>query len=102
MVHLIRHGESEYNAATNLSKSFADPQIFDPGLTERGRKQVGFACCMHALQCTACGLSVVTRRSTTNHHLYIFFLLGRGTFQCFLKRVEEKCPIMWDTVCNNA
>ena len=41
VLHCIRHGESEYNAATQYSKGFEDPQIFNPRLTERGRKQVG-------------------------------------------------------------
>eukprot|EP00891_Asterochloris_glomerata_P006278 jgi/Astpho2/6278/Aster-03673 len=39
IIHIIRHGESEYNAATQFQKGFADPQIFDPKLTEKGRRQ---------------------------------------------------------------
>ena len=40
MLHVIRHGESEYNAATSYGMDFSDPQIFNPKLTEKGRKQV--------------------------------------------------------------
>mmetsp|Transcript_12373 Transcript_12373/g.33763 ORF Transcript_12373/g.33763 Transcript_12373/m.33763 type:complete len:527 (+) Transcript_12373:110-1690(+) len=36
---IVRHGESEYNRACSESKSYADPQIFDPHLTTRGRSQ---------------------------------------------------------------
>ena len=39
-VHIIRHGESEYNAATQYNKGFDDPQIYDPKLTAKGRRQV--------------------------------------------------------------
>ena len=39
-LHIIRHGESEYNAATNAGKDFKDPQIFNPKLTEKGLRQV--------------------------------------------------------------
>lgn len=35
----MRHGESEYNAAVNLTRDFRDPQIFDPQLTAKGRAQ---------------------------------------------------------------
>ncbi|KAK3277528.1 hypothetical protein CYMTET_14468, partial [Cymbomonas tetramitiformis] len=38
-VYLIRHGESEYNAAASLGPSFDDPLIFDPHLTPKGRFQ---------------------------------------------------------------
>lgn len=40
VLHVIRHGESEYNAATSLGMDFSDPQIFNPKLTEKGRRQV--------------------------------------------------------------
>jgi hypothetical protein len=40
VLHVIRHGESEYNAATSYGMDFLDPQIFNPKLTEKGRKQV--------------------------------------------------------------
>lgn len=40
VLHVIRHGESEYNAATSYGMDFSDPQIFNPKLTEKGRKQV--------------------------------------------------------------
>ena len=49
VLHVIRHGESEYNAATSLGMDFSDPQIFNPKLTEKGRRQV---CCPQA--CGAC------------------------------------------------
>ena len=40
VLHLVRHGESEYNAAVNAAGTgFADPLIFDPALTLRGRRQ---------------------------------------------------------------
>lgn len=39
-VHVIRHGESEFNAATKYQPGFEDPQIFDPALTAKGRAQV--------------------------------------------------------------
>ncbi|CAK0787515.1 hypothetical protein CVIRNUC_010735 [Coccomyxa viridis] len=39
VLHVIRHGESEYNAATSLGMDFSDPQIFNPKLTEKGRRQ---------------------------------------------------------------
>jgi len=38
-VHIIRHGESEYNAALNNYKGWDDPLIFDPHLTDRGYAQ---------------------------------------------------------------
>lgn len=37
---IVRHGESEYNKAISESRSFADPHIFDPPLTNKGIKQV--------------------------------------------------------------
>lgn len=37
---VIRHGESEYNKAIVESKSYADPMIFDPRLTQKGLQQV--------------------------------------------------------------
>jgi len=39
MVHVIRHGESEYNAADKVSGPVEDPFIFDPHLTGLGRHQ---------------------------------------------------------------
>lgn len=39
VLHLIRHGESEYNAATN-GPGWEDPEIFDAPLTARGKQQV--------------------------------------------------------------
>ena len=41
VVHLIRHGESEFNAAASSSKSWEDPQIYNPNLTIKGQAQVG-------------------------------------------------------------
>jgi broad specificity phosphatase PhoE len=39
-VHLVRHGESEYNAACGRpGSSWDDPQIFDAPLTDQGRHQ---------------------------------------------------------------
>ena len=38
-LYIVRHGESEYNAAVNLTRDFRDPQIFDPQLTAKGRAQ---------------------------------------------------------------
>jgi len=39
-VHILRHGESAYNAAVSAAGSgFADPLIFDARLTPRGRAQ---------------------------------------------------------------
>ena len=40
-LHLVRHGESEYNAATLAKEGFSDPLIYNPKLTAKGRKQVG-------------------------------------------------------------
>ncbi len=41
-VLLIRHGESEYNAACKKGTGFGDPSdIFDAPLTANGIKQVG-------------------------------------------------------------
>lgn len=39
-LYIIRHGESEFNAATNTGKGFSDPQIYDPKLTVKGQSQV--------------------------------------------------------------
>ena len=39
-LHIVRHGESTYNAASRSGSGFSDPQIFDPVLTEKGRRQV--------------------------------------------------------------
>jgi len=39
VLYVVRHGESEYNAASRLAQNFHDPQIFDPKLTEKGRRQ---------------------------------------------------------------
>jgi broad specificity phosphatase PhoE len=40
-VYLVRHGESEYNAAdAYTSKSFEEPTIFDAPLTAKGSMQV--------------------------------------------------------------
>lgn len=39
-MHVIRHGESEFNAATKYQPGFEDPQIYDPHLTTKGRTQV--------------------------------------------------------------
>ena len=39
-LYIIRHGESEFNAATNTGKGFSDPQIYDPKLTAKGQSQV--------------------------------------------------------------
>ena len=42
-LHLVRHGESTYNAACGApGSSWEDPDIFDAQLTDRGRDQ---ACC---------------------------------------------------------
>ena len=38
VLHIIRHGESEYNAATNGPR-WEDPEIFDAPLTAKGRAQ---------------------------------------------------------------
>ncbi|KAL3141675.1 hypothetical protein ABBQ32_004365 [Trebouxia sp. C0010 RCD-2024] len=38
-LYIIRHGESEFNAATNTGKGFSDPQIYDPKLTAKGQSQ---------------------------------------------------------------
>jgi broad specificity phosphatase PhoE len=39
-LYIVRHGESEYNAAISRAGSaWADPQIFDAPLTDRGRRQ---------------------------------------------------------------
>ncbi|KAK9836142.1 hypothetical protein WJX81_004420 [Elliptochloris bilobata] len=38
-LHIVRHGESEYNAATSVARDFRDPQIYDPRLTDKGRRQ---------------------------------------------------------------
>ena len=46
VLYIIRHGESEFNAATNTGKGFSDPQIYDPKLTAKGQTQVS-CCCMH-------------------------------------------------------
>ena len=45
-LYIIRHGESEFNAATNTGTGFSDPQIYDPKLTAKGQSQVcrPFAC----------------------------------------------------------
>lgn len=40
ILYIIRHGESEFNAATNTGKGFSDPQIYDPKLTAKGQNQV--------------------------------------------------------------
>jgi len=40
IVHLIRHGQSEFNAAFDSIKR-VDPMIFDPRLTALGRSQAG-------------------------------------------------------------
>ena len=40
VLYIIRHGESEFNAATNTGKGFSDPQIYDPKLTAKGQSQV--------------------------------------------------------------
>jgi len=51
-LYIIRHGESEFNAATNTGKGFSDPQIYDPKLTAKGQSQVTFcplALCPHFL-----------------------------------------------------
>ena len=42
VLYIIRHGESEFNAATNTGKGFSDPQIYDPKLTAKGQNQVGW------------------------------------------------------------
>ena len=44
-LYIIRHGESEFNAATNTGKGFSDPQIYDPKLTAKGQSQVSFHHC---------------------------------------------------------
>jgi broad specificity phosphatase PhoE len=38
-VHLVRHGESEYNRQLSFNKSWEDPQVFDPPLTRKGVEQ---------------------------------------------------------------
>ncbi|KAK9824180.1 hypothetical protein WJX72_008364 [[Myrmecia] bisecta] len=38
-LHLVRHGESEFNALCQYGKSFKDPDIFDAPLTAKGRRQ---------------------------------------------------------------
>jgi len=38
-VHVIRHGESEYNAADKVAGEVRDPMIFDPHLTSLGHDQ---------------------------------------------------------------
>ena len=52
VVHVIRHGESEFNAAANTSKGFEDPQIFNPGLTAKGQSQVSLASADITLHCS--------------------------------------------------
>lgn len=51
VLHVIRHGESEYNAATSYGMDFSDPQIFNPKLTEKGRKQVSVFGCSVSISC---------------------------------------------------
>ena len=53
-LHIVRHGESEYNAATMSKEDFADPLVFDPKLTAKGRRQV---CLMYPMQLTLLHLS---------------------------------------------
>ena len=53
-LHIVRHGESTYNAASRTGSGFSDPQIFDPVLTENGRRQV------HVLR-ALCGLAAGAR-----------------------------------------
>lgn len=58
-LHIVRHGESTYNAASRSGTGFSDPQIFDPVLTEKGRRQVhhlvSFALMLFiALHCYLC------------------------------------------------
>lgn len=36
---VIRHGESEYNAAARQADQWADPKLYDPSLTARGCQQ---------------------------------------------------------------
>lgn len=45
-LYIIRHGESEFNAATNTGKGFSDPQIYDPKLTAKGQSQVCHFLCL--------------------------------------------------------
>lgn len=39
-LYMVRHGESEYNAASMTKEGFSDPQVYNPKLTAKGRKQV--------------------------------------------------------------
>lgn len=36
---VIRHGESEHNAAQTKAQGWSDPKVFDPSLTEKGCQQ---------------------------------------------------------------
>jgi len=38
-LYMVRHGESEYNAASMTKEGFSDPQVYNPKLTAKGRKQ---------------------------------------------------------------
>jgi hypothetical protein len=38
-LYIVRHGESTYNAAVSRGAGWADPQIYDAQLTDRGRQQ---------------------------------------------------------------
>ena len=57
-MHLIRHGESEFNAAASSSKSWEDPQIFNPNLTAKGQAQVR-ACVHFRVQGRGCLLAAL-------------------------------------------
>ena len=84
-VHLVRHGESEYNAACGRpGSSWDDPQIFDAPLTEQGRNQA------EALGSTLAGL--LGRRC-----VWVTSPLTRALQTCVLARqaVGAACPDTW-------
>ena len=39
-VIVVRHGQSAYNKLEEESRGLEDPTIFDPEITDKGRKQV--------------------------------------------------------------
>ena len=105
VLYIIRHGESEFNAATNTGKGFSDPQIYDPKLTAKGQNQVGLLqqvnvmlCWLHrirslkpaacpqdywdklqcqigCLMCTCCFQHPVTLSTTDLHTLHLYMQL---------------------------
>lgn len=89
---VIRHGESEYNAASRSANGWQDPKIFDPALTAKGCRQ---ACALRAQ---------LARELKTNPSLqgHASFLWVTSPLRRCLQTFALSCPALPPSACEAA